>query len=306
MTIVKRPEVLGVLALLLTALIWGLAFSAQSMGMKHLGPCVFTAMRSFIGAAALVPCIALLDRLARRRPTLWGEAQTPAERRFLVLGGIACGFFLGVASLLQQIGIQYTTTAKAGFLIALYIIIVPLLGQFFLKHRVSRMIWFAVALALLGMALLCGLNRHTGFGVGDLWILACALGFSFQILAIDFFVKKADCVRLACLQFLTAGLVAIPAAMVAREAVDLKSLLAAWGPLLYCGVFSSGVAYTLQIVGQKFVQPVIASLLMSLEAVFSALGGWMLLGQTLTLREAIGCAAILAAVVIAQVMPSRK
>lgn len=300
----KRKELFGVLALLLTALIWGLAFSAQSLGMKHLGPCSFNALRSFIGAVALVPCIILLDVLANRRASVWGEAKTRSTRCTLLAGGACCGFFLGVASMLQQVGIQYTTTAKAGFLTALYIIIVPLLGWLILKRRVSKGLWAAVALALIGMAFLCGLTIHTGFGVGDLWLLACALGFSLQILTIDHFVKHVDCVRLACLQFLTAGLVSLPIALLAGETIVWNNLLSAWGPLLFCGILSSGVAYTLQIVGQKFVQPVIATLLMSLESVFSAVGGWLILGQTLTLREAFGCLAILAAVILAQLLPS--
>ena len=300
----KRKELLGVLALLLTALIWGLAFSAQSVGMKHLGPCSFNALRSFIGAVALMPCIVLLDLLGHQRPSLWGKAQSPSERRSLLLGGAACGFFLGVASMLQQVGIQYTTTAKAGFLTTLYIIIVPLLGWLILKRRISWGIWLAVALALVGLALLCGLSIHTGFSSGDLWLLSCALVFSLQILTIDHFVKRVDCVRLSCLQFLTAGLVSLPVALFLGESFHASDILAALGPLLFCGILSSGVAYTLQVVGQKFVQPVIATLLMSLESVFSAVGGWLFLKQTLTLRELAGCAAILAAVILAQLLPS--
>ncbi len=303
MTHAKRNQLLGCLALLVTAGIWGFAFSAQALGMKHLGPCTFNALRSFIGAIALMPCIVLLDLLGHHRPSIWGTAHTPAERRTLLTGGVACGFFLGVASILQQVGIQYTTTAKAGFLTALYIIIVPLLGWLFLKHRISRGIWCAVALALVGMALLCGLSLQIGFGIGDLWLLACAVVFSLQILAIDHFVQKVDAVRMSCLQFLTAGLVSLPIALLAGEHFQLKAILSALGPLLFCGVLSSGVAYTLQIIGQKFVRPVIATLLMSLESVFSAVGGWLVLGQTLTLRELTGCAAILAAVVLAQLLP---
>ena len=295
---------LGVLALLLTALIWGFAFSAQSVGMKHLGPCFFNAMRSFIGAFALVPCIVLLDFLGHQRPSLWGSAKSSSERRCLLRGGVACGFFLGVASILQQVGIQSTTTAKAGFLTALYVIIVPLLGWLLLKRRVAWGIWLAVALALVGLVLLCGLSIHAGFEIGDLWLLSCALVFSFQILTIDHFAPRVDCVRLSCLQFLTAGLVSVPVALWHGESFRASDILAALGPLLYCGVFSSGVAYTLQVVGQKFVQPVIATLLMSLESVFSAVGGWLFLKQTLTLRELAGCTAILAAVILAQLLPS--
>ena len=302
----KRKVLGGELALLLTAAIWGFAFSAQQLGMKHLGPCAFNTLRSFIGAVALVPCIALLDLLAHRRPALWGTARTAAERRALLTGGALCGFFLGVASILQQIGLQYTTSGKAGFLTTLYIIIVPMLGWLFLKHRIGWGVWTALALALFGMSLLCGLTLHTGFSSGDLWLLACAAVFSLQIISIDHFVAKVDWLRLSCLQFLTAGAVSLPVALLRGESFACQAIWASLGPLLFCGVLSSGMAYTLQVVGQKFVQPTIATLLMSLESVFSAVGGWLIQNQTLSMREMAGCAAILTAVLLAQLLPSKN
>jgi len=300
----KNKEVWGILALLVAAVIWGFSFSAQKMGMEHVGPCAFNTLRSFIGSLALMPCIALLDTLAGQRPSIWGTARSGVERRALLAGGTVCGACLGLASILQQVGLQYTTPAKAGFLTALYIIIVPLLGMAFLGHRIHWGIWGAVALALLGMALLCGISWHSGFAVGDLWELGCAVAFALQILAIAHFVHRVDCVRLSCLQFLVAGVISLPVALLAGEHFSLSAAIAAFWPLMVCGVLSSGIAYTFQIVGEKYVAPVIATLLMSLESVFSAVGGWLFLGQGLTLRELIGCAAILAAVLLAQLLPT--
>ena len=301
----KRNQVWGILALLVAAVIWGFSFSAQKMGMEHVGPCAFNTLRSFIGSLALMPCIALLDMLNHHRPSVWGNAKSGGERRDLLLGGVVCGSCLGLASILQQVGLQYTTPAKAGFLTALYIIIVPLLGMAFLGHRIHRGIWGAVALALLGMALLCGISWRSGFAAGDLWELGCAFAFALQILAIAHFVHRVDCVRLSCLQFLVAGLISFPVALIAGEHFSCSSILAAFWPLMVCGVLSSGIAYTFQIVGEKYVAPVIATLLMSLESVFSAVGGWLFLGQRLTLRELIGCAAILSAVLLAQLLPAK-
>ena len=155
------------------------------------------------------------------------------------------------------------------------------------------------------MALLCGVSWHSGFAVGDLWELGCAFAFALQILAIAHFVHRVDCVRLSCLQFLVAGVISLPVALLAGEHFSWSSILAAFWPLMVCGVLSSGIAYTFQNVGEKYVTPVVATLLMSLESVFSAVGGWLCLGQRLTLRELVGCTAILAAVLLAQLLPAK-
>lgn len=290
----------GLLALLVCASIWGLAFSAQKKGMEFLGPCGFNALRSFIGALALVPCIALLDYLDGRKPSLWGSARTPVGRIQLLVGGALCGLALGCASLCQQVGIVGATVGKAGFLTALYIIIVPIFAAF-LGRRTSVVVWIAAGLALAGSALLCGVSlKGLRLQGSDLWLLACAVLFAIQILLVDRYVARTDCFRLSCLEFFCAGVVSLVVVPFAGESISFSAITKALWPLLFCGVLSSGVAYTLQCVGQKYVHPVVATLVMSLESVISALGGWLLLGENLKSREIVGCCIIFAAVLMAQ------
>ncbi|MGN0867490.1 MAG: DMT family transporter [Oligosphaeraceae bacterium] len=297
---------LGVLALLICAFIWGLAFSAQKKGMASLGPFSFNGLRSFIGVVALLPCLALLDVLQGVRPSFWGSARTPEARLRLLGGGVLCGLALGSASLAQQVGIQYTSVGKAGFLTALYIILVPILGQL-LGRRTPALVWGAAFMALVGSALLCGLAPgNLSLQRGDFLLLACAFLFAVQILCVDKFVATVDCVRLSAFQFFFAGVVSLVLAPFAGETISLGQMVKGLGPLLFCGVLSSGVAYTLQCVGQKYVHPVVATLLMSLESVISALGGWLVLGEAMGFREMAGCAIIFLAVLLAQLTPSQK
>ena len=281
--------------LALTAFIWGTAFVAQSVGMNYVGPFTFNSVRSFIGALTLLPCIALLKHLhGDIRGSISGNRKT------LLLGGICCGLALAVGSSLQQIGIQYTSVGKAGFITALYIIIVPLLG-IFLKKRIGASVWLAVALAVAGMYLLC-MTEQFGFTKGDLYILVGSLAFSFHILIIDYFSPRVDGVCMSCIQFFVCGCVcAVP--MLLLEQPSLSIICAAWVPILYAGVLSCGVAYTLQVIGQKHCPPTIAALLLSLESVFSALAGWVILHQALSLREIIGCVLVFAAILLAQLPP---
>jgi drug/metabolite transporter (DMT)-like permease len=290
----------------LAALIWGTAFVAQSMGMDHLGPCAFNGARSFVGAMALLPVIAVGDRLRRHaapEEAVAASWKNPA----LLLGGLLCGLFLGAASLLQQAGLQSTTAGKAGFLTSLYIVFVPVLGLF-LGHRGGKKLWLAVALALGGAYLLSvagGLEDGGDIGRGDGLVLASAALFSFHILVIDRFSPRVDGVKLSCLQFFVAGLVSTLLALTLEGGFCWEDLLASWGPLLYTGILSSGVGYTLQIVGQRGLDPAAASLILSLESVFAAVSGWLVLGQPLSLREMAGCALVFAGVVLAQ-LPEPK
>lgn len=284
------------LLLLLTATIWGTAFVAQSVGMDHVGPFTFICVRYWIGGLFLLPCIRLLDRVVGRP-----AAAAPENRRVHLIGGVCCGAALFVASVLQQLGIQRTTVGKAGFLTALYILIVPLLGLFVGK-RVSRRIWGCVAVALVGMYLLC-MTESLSVSTGDLLVMLCAVGFSIHILVIDHFSPRVDGVRMSCIQFFTAGALGIVPMLI--EQPDLSSLLAAAAPILYAGVLSSGVAYTLQVVAQKDTDPTVATLIMSLESVISMLAGWVILGQALSPRELAGCALVFAAIIVAQ-LPERK
>lgn len=291
-----RPKNAAIL--MLTAFIWGTAFVAQSVGMDYLGPFTFNGVRSLIGAAALLPCIWLLQTINKKEGTVKEEG----SRKDLIIGGIACGLLLFAASSLQQIGIQYTSAGKAGFITAFYIVIVPVLGMF-LHKKIGWKVWIAVLLALAGLYFLCITERFT-IGRGDIFIFLCALVFSLHIMVIDYFSPKVDGVKMSCIQFFVCGIVSIPF-MVWTETPGLKAMLAGWIPLLYAGVLSCGVAYTLQIVGQKNVNPAIASLILSLESCFSVLAGWMILGERLSVRESAGCVLMFAAIILAQ-LPDKK
>ena len=284
--------------LLLTALIWGCAFVAQSVGMDYVGPFTFNAVRCLIGAAVLVPVIFLMDRLEGKN----GKREKKGGGKTLLLGGVGCGMALGVASSLQQIGIQYTTVGKAGFITAMYIVIVPLLGIFAGK-KVRPVIGLCVVGAVAGLYFLCMTDGFT-LSKGDFLVLLCAAAFAVHILIIDHFSPLVDGVRMSAIQFLVAGLMcSVP--MLLWERPQPAVILTAWAPILYAGVLSCGVAYTLQILGQKGADPTVASLLLSLESVFSVLAGWVILGQALSARELFRCALMFGAIILAQ-LPERK
>ncbi len=280
--------------LILTAFIWGTAFVAQSVGMDYLGPFTFNGVRNLIGGAALLPCIAFLGRGNR------GNA--PGSRKDLIIGGVCCGVLLFAASSLQQIGLVYTTAGKSGFITAFYIVIVPVLG-IFLHQKVGWKIWTAVGIALVGLYFLC-ITEGFSVNMGDFYVFLCALLFSLHILVIDHFAPRVDGVKMSCIQFFVCGLISlIP--MFALETPTISGLLAGWFPLFYAGVLSCGVGYTLQIVGQKNVNPTVASLLLSLESCFSVLAGWIILGERLSVREGMGCVLMFAAIILAQ-LPEKK
>ena len=281
------------LLLLLTATIWGVAFVAQSVSMDYIGGFTFNAVRNIIGAIALLPVIWGLGK------TRSASEQTPSDRKTLITGGICCGILLCLASNFQQFGIKYTTVGKAGFITACYIIIVPVIG-IFLKKKCSPFIWIAVILSLCGLYLLC-LTPGEGFaiGKGELLVLICAVLFSLHILVIDHFSPLVDGVKMSCIQFLVCGILSgLPALLF--ESPDLAGILAAKVPILYAGVRSCGVAYTLQIVGQKGMNPTVASLILSLESCISVLAGWLILGQNLSGREIFGCVLMFGAIILAQ------
>ena len=288
--------------LILTAFIWGTAFVAQSVGMDHLGPFTFNGVRNLIGGAALLPCIFFLERWNRKDQKKESGQEVPGTRKDLITGGIACGLLLFAASSLQQIGLVYTSAGKAGFITAFYIVIVPVLG-IFLHQKAGWTIWAAVAAALAGLYLLC-ITDGFSVNIGDFYVLLCALLFSLHILVIDHFAPKVDGVKMSCIQFFVCGIVSL-VPMFLWEEPRIEGLLLSWFPLLYAGVLSCGVAYTLQIVGQKNVNPTVASLLLSLESCFSVLAGWIILGERLSLREGAGCILMFAAIVLAQ-LPERK
>ena len=281
--------------LFLTAFIWGTAFVAQSVGMDYLEPFTFNGVRSLIGGIALLPCIWLLHKLN-------GESKKEESGKVLLIGGFACGVLLFAASSLQQIGLKYTTAGKAGFITAFYIVIVPVLG-IFLHKKIGWKIWLAVVLALAGLYFLC-ITESFSIGKGDVLIFLCALIFAVHIMVIDYFSPKVDGVKMSCIQFFVCGILSLPF-MFTIETPKAAAMTAAWMPLLYAGVLSCGVAYTLQILGQKNVNPAVASLILSLESCFSVLAGWIVLGERLSLRESAGCVLMFAAIILAQ-LPDKK
>lgn len=295
----KKLNAKSTIMLFVTALIWGMAFVAQSVGMNYIEPFTFTCIRSIIGGFVLIPCIWFLNKLNAKNADDKMRAANSNENRILMVGGICCGLALGIASNLQQFGVKYTTVGKAGFITALYIVLVPICG-IFLKKKVGARIWISVAIAVAGLYLLC-ITEKFSIGMGDFLVLLCAFVFTLHILIIDYFSPKvADPVKLSCIQFFTAGIIsAVP--MWIFETPTLENIFAAAGPLLYAGVLSSGVAYTLQVVAQKDADPTVASLILSLESVFSMLAGWFILGQALSEKELAGCALMFGAIILAQI-----
>ena len=286
------------LLLLLCSFIWGTAFVAQSAG-SGMGAYSFLAGRSWLAVLVLIPTMLVFDAVNRRRTGTDGRPKTEAEKKQLVVAGFVCGTFLFAASAAQQIGITINpSTAKAGFLTAMYVVLVPVFGLF-LGRKGSAQLWVSMVVAVLGLYLLCMKNGFTGIESSDWILLSCAVLFSFQIMAVGHFSPRMDGVRLSLVEFLVVSVESTVAAFL-FETPTAAEFAANALPILYCGVLSSGVAYTLQILGQRDLNPAIASLIMCLESVFSALGGWLLLHQSLSGREVFGCALIFAAVVLAQ------
>lgn len=297
----KNSELKGNLLLLLTALIWGFAFVAQSVGMNYVGPFTFECARSFIGAAVLVPVFLFIDHKKKRSHTY--TAPTAEEKKSLLVAGIICGLIMTVASNLQQIGMQYTTAGKAGFITAMYILIVPILG-IFLKQKVAPKLWGCVVIAAVGLYLLSVTDGFSSINKGDFYIFLCAIVFAVHIMVIDHYVDKVDGVRLSCLQFFICSILS-GVAMFMFESPTWEGIMGAASAILYAGIMSCGVGYTLQIIGQKYTNPTMASLILSLESVFAVLGGIIVLSQIPTPRETLGSILMFAAIIIPQ-LPERK
>lgn len=284
--------------LFMAATVWGVAFVAQSVGMDYVGPYTFIAVRNVVALVVLVPCTVFMHT-DRERKYVQKE-----NKKALAIGGICCGLCLFTASTLQQFGVKYTTVGKAGFITAMYLILVPVFG-IFLKKKTGIRVWIAVGLASLGLYLLCITKGDFRLQKGDLYMLGCAAVFAVHILVVDHFSPLVDGVKLSCVQTLTnAVLGAIM--MFLLEQPHWSDILAAWLPILYAGVLSSGVGYTFQIIGQKGMNPTAASLILSLESVISVLAGWLLLHQVLTVREIAGCVLAFAAIILVQLPQRRK
>ena len=293
-----KQQLKGSLLLLLTAMIWGTAFVAQKEGMDHIGPFTMQAARFFLSGTVLLPFV-----LAGRRQQAALREKSGLSRGGVLLRGVICGLLLCAASTFQQFGLIYTSVGKSGFITTLYIVLVPLAG-IFLGKRAGGRVWVSVAVAVAGLYFLCmgGVER---VNPGDLLTLASAFFFTAQILYIDHLGTSMGGVQLACIQSYTCSVVAA-IGMLLFETPSWDAILSCWLPICYAGILSGGVAYTLQILGQRYTDPTLASLLMSLESVFAAVGGWLILHQTLSPRELIGSALMFAAIILAQLPGKAK
>ena len=317
---VKTHKLRNTFFLFLTAMIWGAAFVAQSVSMDYIEPFTFICLRSVIGGLFLIPIIIVLDGIRKKSQdesanvvssenTLHNNIETEEKQglswknKQLIEGGIVCGIFLFFANCFQQTGIQYTTVGKAGFITTFYIIIVPLIGLFFKKYC-GILTWIGVVVALAGLYFLCITQKLT-IQRGDALILCCSVLYAGQILAIDHYNPFVDGVKMSCIQFLTGGVLGA-VFMFLFENPSVAMILSAAGPIFYTGIMSTGVGYTLQIVGQKGLNPTVAALILSLESVFSALSGYVFLHQILTTRELIGCVLMFIAIVLAQLPDIRR
>ena len=294
--LLKKSTFKSSLMLFLAAFIWGTAFVAQSVGMDYLGPLSFNGTRFLMGSLVLAPVICFNRRSAAKKHKE-NEGKRPRSLKTTIIGGVCCGLALCAAALLQQIGMLYTTVGKAGFITTLYIILVPVFG-IFLKKRIPGKVWGGAAIAAFGMYLLC-MSESLSLGRGDALVFLCAILFSVHILVIDHFSPRVDGVELSCIQFLTAGIIGSILAFL-FEKPDIGDFVNGIVPLAYAGILSSGVAYTLQVVGQRDTDPTVASLILSLESVVSVLAGWVVLRQALTGRELAGCGLVFCAVILVQ------
>ena len=289
----KRTQ--SIVMLFIASFIWGSGFVAQSAGMAYIRPFTYTAVRSFISFIAIAAALPLLDKLGFAK-------RDPAKRRTLWIAGFFCGALLFIASNCQQWGILTTSVGKAGFITSMYIVLVPIFA-IVIGQKTRWIVWLSAGIALAGLYLL-SVKEGFSIGSGDLLIMACAFFFAIHILVIDHYSSMVDCVRLSCIQFLVCGILSsIPTILL--EKPQATSILAAWLPLLYAGLLSGGVAFTLQIIAQRNLDAPTASLLFSLESVFSALCGWVILGQVLSGKELAGCALVFCAVLISQI-PAKK
>ncbi len=284
----------GSLLLLLTAIIWGMAFVAQSVAMDSIGPWTFTCVRSFVAGITLLVLIPFID-----------HSPKPVEKkdkRMLMRGGILCGLCLAGASMFQQAGIVSTTVGKAGFITALYVVLVPVFSLF-LGKRMEKKIWLSIILAVLGLYFLC-MKDSFSLSAGDTLVMICAVMFAFHILVIDHYSPFVDGIRMSCIQFFVCGTICF-VGMFLFEKPSLSAIVNAAVPILYAGILSSGAGYTMQIIGQRDTDPSIASLLLSLESVFAVIGGFLILHQALTIRELFGCLLSFGAVLLAELPVER-
>lgn len=298
---VKKTNFKGMMMLTLCAFIWGTAFIAQSVGGEYAEPLTFNCARSFLATIFLFCCCLLFDKLNGKPFRILGT-DDPLRKDRTIKGGIVCGIALTLASFMQQLGIMYTTVGKSGFITALYIVLVPFLSYAIYRTRITISQCVSVTIAAVGMYFIC-INEGFSINKGDFYTLICAFCFAGQIIAVDRVITNLDGVRLSLVQFITCTLLN-GILMFIFETPSLHNIILGFLPIAYAGIMSSGVAYTLQIVGQKYCNPVLACMIMSLESAFALLSGWLLLGQAMSQREIGGCLLVFVAIILAQIPES--
>lgn len=280
--------------LLITAIIWGTAFVAQKSG-GEIGSFTFNGIRTFIGGLVLLPFV------FKGR----NDKTQPVFSRTEMIGGLVCGAFLFVAASLQQFGLAYTTAGKAAFITTLYVVFCPILSLIVHKKKTRPLVWLCVGLDIIGLYLLCMTDASFSIQIGDTLVILCAVAFAAQMVSVDNFIDRVDGLKLSCIQFLFAGLLGMICMFIFEGPVSVSNIMTAWFPILYAGVISCGIGYTFQVLGQKEADPTIAALILCLESVFGVLAGAILLHETMTMREILGCVIMFAAVVISN-LPEKK
>lgn len=299
----QNKKTLSNILLGITAIIWGMAFIFQRVGMDSIEPITFNAAR-MTSAAVFVSIIAIILDKNRTKDNTKNVQEKRKIVKKTVIGGVCCGIFLAAASTVQQIGIVYTTAGKAGFITAMYMLFVPIINLMLFKKKCSARVWIAVLVGIVGMYLLC-VNDGLAFANGDLLILLCSLLFSGHILCCDHFSTYCNPIKLSALQFITAAIISSIIALITEEPSIEKSVSAAI-PILYCGIVSGGIGYTLQITAQKYADPTTASLIMSLESVFAVIAGALFIGEKMSVQELFGCIVMFAAIILVQLPASTK
>ena len=293
-----RKALRGSLLLVLGSVIWGAAFVAQRVGMDHMGPYTFNGIRMLLAWIVMIPVTLIFEHKAKKNPDHTGP--DPKEQR---LAGVLCGGLLFIASSLQQMGLVSTSAGKAGFITALYVVLVPVAAWLMFRKNPGKIIWLGVAIAVFALWLLC-MPAGGGFRLqgGDLLVLGCAVCFTFQILCVDHYAPRVSSVKLARDEFLVTGGLSMAVALLTEE-ITAAGIREALIPILYAGVMSGAVGYTLQVLGQRDTDPTVASILMCLESVFAVLTGVVILGEKMTARETVGCVLMFSAVILAQLSP---
>lgn len=300
-----KAKFLGPLMLLLTALLWGIAFVAQSVGTEQTGPLTFNGVRTIIGAVCVLPVALFFRRKNEKKLTVpKTEEEKKEDNRILLKAGVLCGLVLFCATNLQNLAFEYTDAGKIAFITSLYMLFVPVFGLVFLRKKVRAILWPCCAVGLLGMFLLCMGEAAHGINKGDVLTLACSVVFAVHILVVDRYVDRVDPVMMSCIQFFVAGTLTVICAFIFEEP-SIAGIRACIGAILYAGICSSAIAYTLQIVGQKYTEATVATILLSMESVFGAISSAIILHETMTVREVIGCALMFVAIIVSQ-LPEKK